>query len=64
MNIINWGKYVLWYLRGTRAVAAMEYAIVVGVVLVGVGAALTTFNTQVTALIARASTVVQGLIPG
>ncbi len=42
----------LWrYLRGTRAMAAMEYAIVVGVVVVGVGAAVVAFQEQIQDLI-------------
>ena len=42
MNIIirHYCGYLVRYLRETRAVAAMEYAIIVGVVVVGVGLAV------------------------
>ena len=36
------------FIRGTKAVSALEYAILVGVVAVAVGAALTTFGTDIT----------------
>ena len=48
-------KYWVQYLRGTQAIAAMEYAIIVGVVVVGLAAAAATFNTNVTAFITRMS---------
>ena len=35
------------FLRSTRAVSALEYAILVGVIVVGVVAALNTFSNQV-----------------
>ena len=39
MNIVkHYGGALVRYLRATRAVAAMEYAIIVGVIVVGVGA--------------------------
>ena len=46
-------KYWVQYLRGTQAIAAMEYAIIVGVVVVGLAGAAATFNTNVTAFISR-----------
>ena len=52
MNIIrHYGGYLVRYLRGTRGVAAMEYAIVVGVVVVGVGAAVAAFQDEINAFI-------------
>jgi Flp pilus assembly pilin Flp len=52
MNIIrHYGGYLVRYLRETRAVAAMEYAIIVGVVVVGVGVAVTAFQVEIVALI-------------
>ncbi len=52
MNIIrHYGGYLVRYLRGTRGVAAMEYAIVVGVVVVGVGGAVAAFQDEITAFI-------------
>ena len=48
MNIIrHYGGHLVRYLRGTRGVAAMEYAIVVGVVVVGVGAAVAAFQDEI-----------------
>ena len=35
------------FLRSTRAVSALEYAILVGVIVVGVAGALSTFGTQI-----------------
>ena len=46
-------KYWVQYLRGTQAIAAMEYAIIVGVVVVGLAAAAATFNTNIQAFITR-----------
>ena len=51
MNIFKHGKlcaeYLGLYLRGTRGVAAMEYAVIVGVVVVGVGLAITAFQVEI-----------------
>lgn len=44
-------EYLGLYLRGTRGVAAMEYAIIVGVIVVGVGAAMALFQDEVIDLI-------------
>ena len=43
--------YLIRYLRGTRGVAAMEYAIIVGVVVVGVGTAVALFQDEITGMI-------------
>ncbi len=51
MNIIRQCRYVGRYLRSTRGVAAMEYAIIVGVIVVGVGVAATAFQARITAFI-------------
>lgn len=49
MNTIKrYGSYLVRYLRGNRAVAAMEYAIIVGVIVVAVSAAAVTFRTNIT----------------
>ena len=57
MNIFKHGKlcaeYLSLYLRGTRGVAAMEYAIIVGVVVVGVGVAVVAFTTDIENFIGR-----------
>ncbi len=39
------------YLRNNRAVSALEYAILAGVITVGVAAALTTFSGSITTFI-------------
>ena len=52
MNIIRYySGHLVQYLRGTRGVAAMEYAIIVGVVVVGVGVAVTAFQAEIVGLI-------------
>lgn len=52
MNVIKrCATYVVRYLRGTRAVAAMEYAIIVGVIVVAVGAAVMTFQDAIVDMI-------------
>jgi Flp pilus assembly pilin Flp len=57
MDIIKHSAvYLVRYLRGTRAVAAMEYAIIVGVVVVGVGAAVVAFQEEVKDFIEKAAT--------
>ena len=43
--------YLSLYLRGTRGVAAMEYAIIAGVIVVGVGAAVAAFQNEIVGLI-------------
>ena len=48
------------FLRTTRAVSALEYAILVGVVVVAVAGALATFSTE----IVNTLTAVQGRIAG
>lgn len=54
MNIIrHYGGYLVRYLRGTRGVAAMEYAIVVGVVVVGVGGAVAAFQDEINDFIGK-----------
>lgn len=53
MNIVKrYGGALVRYLRATRAVAAMEYAIIVGVIVVGVGLAVGLFQEQIVGLIA------------
>lgn len=44
------------FIRGTKAVSALEYAILVGVIAVVVGAALTTFGTNITTAITKIGT--------
>ena len=49
-------RYLGRYLRGTSGIAAMEYAIIVGVVVVGVGAAVATFQDEIVGLITDVTT--------
>ena len=64
MNIFKHGKlcaeYLGLYLRGTRGVAAMEYAIIVGVIVVGVGAAALTFMGNIETFMGRVGTAITG----
>ena len=48
------------FVRANEAVSALEYAILVGVVAVAVGAALVTFGDKVTKAIGNISTNVEG----
>ena len=41
-------KSAVKFLRSTRAVSALEYAILVGVIAVAIGLALTTFSASLT----------------
>ena len=50
-SIMHYCGYLVRYLRGTRGVAAMEYAIIVGVVVVGIGTAVTAFQVEIADLI-------------
>ncbi len=54
-RIMHYAGYLGRYLRGTRAVAAMEYAIIVGLVVVGVGVAVAAFQDQIVAMITNAT---------
>ena len=61
-RIMHYAGYLGRYLRGTRAVAAMEYAIIVGLVIVGVAAAVTTFQDNIKQLFVRAGTQVDKIL--
>ena len=41
------------YFRSTRAVSAMEYAAIVGIIIVGLSAALVTFRGEIEGLLTR-----------
>ena len=60
-RIMHYAGYLGRYLRGTRAVAAMEYAIIVGLVIVGVAGAVALFEDEITALFGRAGNQVKGI---
>ena len=65
MNIFKQAKlcaeYLGLYLQGTRGVAAMEYAIIVGVIVVGVGTAMALFQDEVIDLIQGVTTDLQNV---
>ena len=46
-TITRYTKGFAHYLRNNRAVSALEYAILVGVIAVAIAAALTTFGTSI-----------------
>ena len=48
------------FLRANEAVSALEYAILVGVIAVGVGAALVTFGDNIEAALTGLGTDIQG----
>ena len=54
MDMIHIKKRVARFFRASRAVSALEYAILVGVIVVAIGAALATFQNQVTEALQRA----------
>ena len=60
MNII---KAVGRYLRERRALAAMEYALIVGTLIVGLSAALVTFNTEIKNFISTAGSELTSVTP-
>ena len=60
-RIMRYAGYLGRYLRGTRAVAAMEYAIIVGLIVVAVAAGVTAFSTEITNLFNRATTRLQAI---
>lgn len=51
------------FARADEAVSALEYAILVGVVVVAVAAALALFTGQIEALLARVGVDIQGIAP-
>ncbi len=48
-TITRYTKKFAHYLRNNRAVVAMEYAILIGVIAVAIAAALTTFSANIKA---------------
>ncbi len=46
-TLARYTKQFVQYLRNTKAVSALEYAILVGVIAVAVGAALVTFSDDI-----------------
>ena len=63
MKLSNLTRRFRRYLRARKAVSALEYAILVGVIAVGIGGALLAFEDQVTEAITDIGDVV-GDMPG
>ena len=55
-RIMHYAGYLGRYLRSTRGVAAMEYAIIVGLIVVGVGVAVAAFQDEIVDVITNATT--------
>ena len=49
------------FLRESKGVSALEYAILVGVIAVGIGAALSLFSGQITTALANAGDSIAGI---
>ena len=62
-TIKRYTKGFFRYLHNNRAVSALEYAILAGVITVGVAAALATFSTSVTTFIEAIGTEISGTNP-
>ena len=54
-NARHWWQGYRPFIRNNRAVSALEYALLVGVIAVGVGSALTAFNNQIKAVLQHVS---------
>ena len=63
MNTMRIKKRVTRFFKASRAVSALEYAILVGVVVVAIGAALAVFTDQVTNALNAAGTSISS-VPG
>ena len=61
MNIKHIMQRLRHFGRSTKAVSALEYAILVGVVVVAIGAALATFSTNITTALNNAAQSVVGI---
>ena len=59
-TITRYTKQFAHYLRNTRAVSALEYAILVGVIAIAISAALVTFSGNVDTAVKAVGTKVQG----
>ena len=60
-TITRYTKGSVRYLRNNRAVSALEYAILVGIIAVAMAAALATFSTTITTGITAMGTKVTGI---
>ena len=55
-TLAHYTKKFAHYLRNTRAVSALEYAILVGMIAVAIAAALTTFSGNITSALTNIGT--------
>ena len=62
-TITHYTQKFAHYLRNNRAVSALEYAILVGVIAVAIAAALTTFSGTITAALVRVGADVGAILP-
>ena len=58
-TITRYTKGFVHYLRNNRAVSALEYAILVGVIAVAVAAALTAFSADIATTMAKIGTAME-----
>ena len=59
-TVTRYTKKFAHYLRNNRAVSALEYAILIGIIAVALSAALTTFSTEITKALTTIGTTVGG----
>ena len=55
-TIIRYGKQFIQYVRNNSAVSALEYALLIGIIVIAAAAALTTLSTSVGEVIGKAET--------
>ena len=61
MKLNNILRFILRFVRAKEAVSALEYAILVGVIVAGVGAALVTFSDSIEGALGKIGTSVGGV---
>ena len=61
MKLNNILRFILRFVRAREAVSALEYAILVGVIVAGVGAALITFSDNIEGALGTIGTSVGGV---
>ena len=64
LTITRYTKQFVRYLRNTKAVSALEYAILVGVIAVGIAAAINTFSDSIETLMGTIGTEISGTTVG
>lgn len=61
MSILRMASWIRRYLRCTKAVSALEYAVIVGLLVVGLSAAVIALRDQIRTYIGRQATAVSTL---